>query len=262
MRIRLGQMIITGIFSLIFIFTTITTIVFATPIKKGEDVAGNSCSRDNGPGKQRTFGKCEKVCKGKEVTKDPAGVYGGQYTCSAVELFPGHEKLPLPIKPVEEPFLPSDETLWSINAMACIPNGSTIENNQYSSSAGHVRFNETKKGNIYLICPITDGALHGRDADQIILTYKDTSGRNNDGGKVRANLRKVDINSGHVSDAGLSVNGEGCEAADFTACIDGLDQPGHTFDFNKYYYYVQITMFRNSTQFDVQAAGVKLTTSN
>src|SRR5262245_33338310 len=37
--------------------------------KQGQDVAGKNCERIDTPGSS-TFGKCENVCKDKEVTRD------------------------------------------------------------------------------------------------------------------------------------------------------------------------------------------------
>lgn len=64
---------------------TAPVIIFMTTSVKGDDssVGDKNCSEVNSNGDTVHFGKCKNVCKGKEVTKDYGGEYGGDYYCSA-----------------------------------------------------------------------------------------------------------------------------------------------------------------------------------
>jgi hypothetical protein len=148
----------------------------------------------------------------------------------------------------------SQGPIWSTDAMACVPNGSTIQYNMVQTSHGHARYTEGKTGALYLICPFTDATRHGTAVSRIAMTF-----RNGGNGRVSAGLRMMDKRSGNVSDA-LTVR---------SPCLIDSTQLGnpyntcqgsgtHRLDFNRYYYYVQLSLVRDRAADDVRVVGVSI----
>lgn len=144
--------------------------------------------------------------------------------------------------------------IWSMDAMACVPNGSTTENNLVQTSHGHARYTEGKTGDLYLICPFTDASLHGTVVQRIDLTFR--------GEKVSAGLRMIDKQTGDVYDA-LQVSDRNCltDTSQFgnpyLTCI-GANNSAHVLDFQRYYYYVQLSLNRTNPATDVRVVGVSI----
>jgi hypothetical protein len=145
---------------------------------------------------------------------------------------------------------------WSVDAMACVPNGSTSRNELVDTSHGHARYAEGKMGDGYLICPFTDAALHGTVVRGIAMTFRD----NTLNGSITTSLRMMDKRSGAVLDA-LRITSD--------CLIDStqLGNPyfncsntgtGHQLDFNRYYYYVQFSLHRSTTTADVRMVGASI----
>ena len=65
----------------VIIFSSSGTNVFALEKKLGQDVAGKNCERKD-TAESSTFGKCENVCKDKEVTRDAEN---NRWVCSATK---------------------------------------------------------------------------------------------------------------------------------------------------------------------------------
>jgi hypothetical protein len=112
------------------------------------------------------------------------------------------------------------------------------------TSHGHARL---PKGAEYLICPFTNGLLQGQ--------YISTSSRHHRG-SISAGLRKVPIGSSDVTDV-FGVNSDqpclGTSVSDYFNCTA---VGSHQLDFSRYYYYVQISMTRDTTNEDVRISGV------
>jgi len=146
---------------------------------------------------------------------------------------------------------------WSISAMACVPNGATTQNNMVQTSHGNARYTSGKTGDIYLICPFTDTSLHGLKVTTIEMTYQ--SSRNI---QVSAVLRKVDKRSGDITNPLGVTSGNPClinstQLGDkYLTC--GQTSSPHTLDFNKYYYYVQISLHRDNSAEEVRIVGVTI----
>jgi hypothetical protein len=147
----------------------------------------------------------------------------------------------------------NSELKWSVDAMACVPNGSTSRNELMDTSHGHARYAEGKTGDAYLICPFTATALQGMVVRGIAMTFRD----NTPNGSITASLRMMDKRSGAVLDA-LRITSD--------CLIDStqLGNPywtcsnigtGHQLDFNRYYYYVQFSLRRSTTTADVRMVG-------
>lgn len=58
----------------------------------GQDHTGKNCERIDGP-ESSTFGKCESVCKDKEITGKDAG--NNRYVCKASKVVSRGERVPL-----------------------------------------------------------------------------------------------------------------------------------------------------------------------
>ena len=65
----------------VFMVTAMSGSAFAE-IKTGEDFPNDRCSRINKDGSVTT-GKCSKVCKDLETTRDWTWQYGNKYKCTA-----------------------------------------------------------------------------------------------------------------------------------------------------------------------------------
>ena len=147
--------------------------------------------------------------------------------------------------------------LWSIDAMACVPNGATTRNNMVQTSHGHARYTDGKTGDLYLICPFTNAQLHGTMVRGIELTYRDNSNR----GKVSATLRMMDKRSGNVSDV-LSISTSACLLDSlqlgnpYFTCQGGSG--GHALDFDRFYYYVQFSLQRAQASEDIRVVGASI----
>lgn len=147
--------------------------------------------------------------------------------------------------------------LWSIDAMACVPNGATTRNNLVQTSHGHARYTDGKTGDLYLICPFTNAQLHGTTVRSIELTYRNNSNRS----KVSATLRMMDKRTGDVSDA-LSVSTGACLLDSlqlgnpYVTCQGGSG--GHVLDFNRFYYYVQLSLQRPQASDDIRVVGASI----
>jgi hypothetical protein len=63
--------------------------VMAFEKKQGQDVAGKNCERIDTP-ESSTFGKCENVCKDKEVTRDAAN---NRWVCNAAKTVGGRPRV-------------------------------------------------------------------------------------------------------------------------------------------------------------------------
>jgi hypothetical protein len=148
----------------------------------------------------------------------------------------------------------SQGPIWSTDAMACVPNGSTIQNDMVQTSHGHARYTTGKTGALYLICPFTDAARHGTVVSRIAMTF-----RNGPNGRVSASLRMMDKRSGDVTNA-LTVS---------SPCLIDSTQLGnpyntcqgggtHRLDFDRFYYYVQLSLNRDSPADDVRVVGVSI----
>jgi len=143
---------------------------------------------------------------------------------------------------------------WSINAMSCVPNGTTTQNNMVQTSNGNARFTAGKTGDIYLICPFSDGSLNGSTVTTIEMTLQSSGNI-----KASAVLRKVLKLSGNVSNLLGVSRGPSCLGSSiypYYTCtkISSLS----TLDFDNYYYYVQVSLHRDSSGDDVRILGVTI----
>lgn len=147
---------------------------------------------------------------------------------------------------------------WSTNAMACTPNGSTIANSLVQTSHGHARFSDGKTGDLYLICPFSDATLHGTGVKTIAMQYV-----SNGSGKVSVALRRMDRQSGDISNLLEIGTATGCPAnatpagSKWSVCQGGATAL-QSLDFNRYYYYVQLSLNRANAADVVQIAGVTI----
>ena len=84
-----------------FILSQSPTSALAFEKKQGQDVAGKNCERIDTK-ESSTFGKCENVCKDKEVTRDAAN---NRWVCNATKTVtsrPGIGNAPV-LDKVEDP---------------------------------------------------------------------------------------------------------------------------------------------------------------
>ena len=154
--------------------------------------------------------------------------------------------------------------LWSCNAMTAQPAGIPIIRNKHVSSHGSVRFRAGRTGTVSLVCPVTSWSGPGY-IRSLILTYRDGDGRQGPS-RVVASLRRVRLSDGHIetlrngttdSNQSNAINSGPRGWASHQSARAG-NVIGHVPDFNRYYYYVQITMTRRDAAVPIGAMGVSL----
>ena len=154
--------------------------------------------------------------------------------------------------------------LWSCNAMTAQPVGIPIIRTKNDASHGAVRFRANRTGTVSLVCPVTTwpGSAGIRS---LIFTYRDGDGRQGPA-RVVASLRRVRRSDGHIATLGNStVDSNQSNAINSgprgwatTQSARAGQTIGHLPDFNRYYYYVQITMIRRDAAVPLGAMGVSM----
>lgn len=155
--------------------------------------------------------------------------------------------------------------IWSHDAMAAVPTPATLRGDLYDSVAGRVKFREDETGTVNLICPVP-ASLHDRHVRSLFLTYQDGDGR--EGPSVAsAALRSIRKEDGHVetvANGNVSSNDDDAENSGPDGWVthqsaSAGDTIEHDMDFDRHYYYVQITLERSDPSVPVGAIGVYLT---
>lgn len=154
--------------------------------------------------------------------------------------------------------------VWSHNAMAAAPTPATLREDLYDARAGRVVFREGKTGTVNLVCPVS-ADLRDTHLRSLFLTYRDGDGPE-EPSVVSAALRVIRTSDGHVE----TVENGNVSSNDGTAPDSGSEgwethqsaTPGntieHTLDFDRNYYYVQITLRRDEPDVPLGAIGVSL----
>lgn len=155
--------------------------------------------------------------------------------------------------------------IWSQDAMAAVPTPATLRADLYDSVAGRVKFRSGRTGTVNLISAIP-ATLHKRHLRSLFLTYQDGDGRQGPA-RVSAALRMIRRRDGHVE----TVRNGGVSSNDRRAPNSGPrgwvthqsatrgNTIDHRLDFEKNYYYVQITLRRSDPTVPLGAIGVYLT---
>jgi hypothetical protein len=150
---------------------------------------------------------------------------------------------------------------WSISAAACVPNSATTGRDLLINGAGRVSFRPGKTGTIVLLCPLSDMTLQDSAVSTIELSVR-RSGL----GQAQTLLKEINQVSGRVNDI-LQV-----QTNVVNACLSRSTDPAnafysctatsrrHVLDFYRNYYYVEIRLFRTSSQRtnEVEVLGVKI----
>lgn len=156
---------------------------------------------------------------------------------------------------------------WSYNAMAAVPTPATLRDDLCDYLAGRVRLREGKTGTANLICPVP-ATFHQKHLRRLLLTYGDGD-HGGDASEVRAAIRFIRKGDGHVQTVGNNQEWSTVSSNDDNAPNSGpsgwaTHQSNRGFerigvlDFNKRYYYVQITLKRSNPDIPVRAMGVEL----
>ena len=142
--------------------------------------------------------------------------------------------------------------LWTHVAAACVPDESS--QSKFEANAARFRHKGTNSGAIYARCnvtnPLDSGANPGWNAMELV--FKDQG----DGARVRAQLYRVSNSNGGVWLIGTVDSDTYAGSAGQQTQWDWLVTT--SFDFYKYAYYVMLTIERNGTDVQPDAAIVRL----
>jgi hypothetical protein len=140
--------------------------------------------------------------------------------------------------------------VWSSNATSCAADADSIMFDRYTTSKGIVAHRSTNVDPIQLSCEISDpSSLQGTQWN-LIVTYLDSTGMTNTA-NVTAKVMRISRTTG-VQKVVATFNSDSSAA---TTMGQGSVGFSHTFDFTASFYYVLITLDRNSTSEIVQVVG-------
>lgn len=148
--------------------------------------------------------------------------------------------------------------IWATIGAGCVPAGQTTQSNIHFNTAGRTVFSAGKIGEIILTCAVSAqlGTPNG-----LSLSYIDPDGVNL-GARVTATLRRVDRFNGAVSSV-KGIDSNLSSRTTFGSSHIKIGNSGcgeYTFDHNRFYYYVQINMYRTSALQGVSFGGVAIET--
>lgn len=160
-----------------------------------------------------------------------------------------------------------DPVNWYAAATGCTPYHDAINQNLYSNANGRVRFKPGKTGTIWLACNLNiNGPLKQstdrRDISRLSITYQLSSNDRVANVEASATLKAVSKITGEIHNlatAGVNIGNLPAWVESPIQTDSGLVPIGTRFDFTKNYYYVIITIRRNSTQLEPTVFGVGLT---
>lgn len=157
---------------------------------------------------------------------------------------------------VNSSYADNKNIVWSVNAMSCVPMPTAVQNDLITVQSGRVIFKTGKSGIASVICPIGTVSEKMNNIRSLILTYRDGDGNTSDSaGMVTANLRRVRRSNGAVetlpnslvsSNSTTAPNSGPTGWATHQSATAGNTIPGG-FEFDKFYYYVHITMKQRGT---------------
>ena len=143
--------------------------------------------------------------------------------------------------------------VWTYNAMAATPLPKTAALDLLIASHGSVRIKDDRTGTATIICPVVPThQLQDHKMAGFSLVYRD--GDESQGGSfVSAALKRVRPSNGNtLVQVIVRVSSNDPEAPDSGdsgwAKVRSLAAFGHMFAFDEYYYYVQITLKKNSAR--------------
>ena len=152
--------------------------------------------------------------------------------------------------------------------MSCVPIPLVVQKDLIDVQSGRVIFKPGKAGIVSLICPIGTVSEKMKNASlrSLFLTYRDGDGKEGPGGVVTANLRRVRQSDGAVESLSNSLvssnstnapnSGPKGWATHQSATTNSNIAQG--FEFDKFYYYVHITMKRDDSAVPLAVLGVFL----
>lgn len=157
-----------------------------------------------------------------------------------------------------------DPVNWYAAATGCTPYHDAINQNMYSNANGRVRFKPGKAGTIWLACNLNGPLKQPNDVKSryLSITYQIRSDDRVTNVEASATLKAISKAAGQIYNLGTVGVNIGNQPTWLGSAIltDSSQLPrGTTFDFTKNYYYVIITIRRNSTQLEPTVFGVGLT---
>ncbi len=156
---------------------------------------------------------------------------------------------------------------WYAAATSCVPYPEAINARQYSNANGRLRFNPNMTGTMYFACNVgSSSALMnttGRLADNLYLslTYQ-ILGDVITNVQTSAELKGVNKISGNITNiasVGRNLGSLPASQPSIPITISSQAFSGQTLDFVNNYYYVIITLSRQTTAFNPIVYGVGLT---
>lgn len=143
--------------------------------------------------------------------------------------------------------------VWTTDVMTCVPNGPTTQNDLVWTSFGMAEFQVGKTGNIDLACAFSDASLQGITVREIEMTYVVARGP----GAAQARLRAIGKVQGDYQDVLDVTSNVGC-ANVTTVHKCSSKSLSHVLDFNKFYYYVLLSMSRSTDTTQVRLVGASI----
>ena len=146
--------------------------------------------------------------------------------------------------------------MWSASAAGATPYFDAIQRDLYSNANGRVRFKDDKTGTIHLVCNVT--TVVG-DPDHLRLTYRNAFA--NSSARVAATLKRVNKNTGNIVNI-VSIGSESFPSTEEDEIVNAVSvaipPDEEPFDFHNNFYYVVITLRRDTTEHNPTVLGVAL----
>jgi hypothetical protein len=149
-----------------------------------------------------------------------------------------------------------------------MPEPATVSLSVFDSGHGTVKFATGQTGMIKLICPVSGlfATGNGSNPDRLDIAFYDTD-TTNDNCYVEAYLQRREVQN---PDAGATLITSYVSAYDST--LQGAspynyrnwettDPFSHTFNFDAYFYWVQVNLYRNVTTCNVETIGLRLSST-
>lgn len=163
----------------------------------------------------------------------------------------------------------ADRTLWSTVGSSCILDTGSVSKAASFSSTGLVQFADTQTGTIHLTCPVQGGTFEPDEdpVSEMRITFYDTD-ETADGCWLKATLRGTSTGTSAFTPTPMAtydgstdttLNGGGAFVFHRNEEYSLLStQP----NFDLYYHWIDIELFRNTTDCNVSLVGARLIPNN
>ncbi|MCK5352961.1 hypothetical protein KAJ77_10270 [bacterium] len=149
---------------------------------------------------------------------------------------------------------------WYAAATGCVPHDDAVQEDIYSTANGKVVFKEGKTGTVYLACNIDNYERKSDNPLYLYLNYQWAPGFQREPNNiVQAQLKRVIRSTGNIVNiADISSNIVAGKGNDVQRILRILPDDEQSLDLVNSYYYVIITLRRNTTEVNPTAIGVSV----